>query len=90
MKRDLMRRLIALYICLLIAGSLMRGSAKPSLGSDAPTLVPESNSGPVAQTLTPVPPPSSDAETSVGVPHAPQSSGAIEYEKLCKEVLSRV
>ena len=27
MKRDLMRRLIALYICLLIAGSLMRGSA---------------------------------------------------------------
>ncbi len=53
----------------------MDGSAKPSPGSDAPTLVPESNSGPIAQTLTPVPP-SSDAETSVGVPHAPQSSGA--------------
>src|SRR2546430_1455973 len=54
----------------------MHGFAKPAPGSDAPTLVPEGNSGPVAQTLTPVPPPSSDAETSVGVPHAPQSSGA--------------
>src|SRR5436190_17665013 len=53
----------------------MDGSAKPSSGSDAPTLVPESNSGPIAQTLTPVPP-SGDAETFVGVPNAPQSSGS--------------
>src|SRR6266550_4236163 len=53
----------------------MDGSAKPSSGSDAPTLVPESNSGPIAQTLTPVPP-SGDAETFAGVPNAPQSAGS--------------
>jgi len=52
----------------------MPGSAKPSPGSDDPTLVPE-NSGTIAQTLTPVPP-SSDATTSAGVPNAPPSSGA--------------
>src|SRR5882724_6005163 len=52
----------------------MPGSAKPSPGSDDPTLVPE-NSGTIAQTLTPVPS-SSDAATSAGVPVAPQSPPA--------------
>src|SRR5882724_1083416 len=52
----------------------MPGSAKPSPGSDDPTLVPE-NSGTIAQTLTPVPP-NSDAETFGGVPNSPQSSAS--------------
>src|SRR5438874_10202243 len=52
----------------------MRGSEKPLPGSDAPTLVPE-NSGTIAPTLTPIPQ-TSDAETFVGVPNAPPSSGS--------------
>src|SRR5947207_4975738 len=52
----------------------MRGSEKRLPASDAPTLVPE-NSGTVAPTLTPIPQ-SSDAETFVGVPNAPPSSGS--------------
>src|SRR6266576_5219518 len=52
----------------------MRGSEKRLPASAAPTLVPE-NSGTIAPTLTPIPQ-SSDAETFVGVPSAPQSSGS--------------
>src|SRR5207249_7034495 len=52
----------------------MRGSEKRLPASDAPTLVPE-NSGTVAPTLTPIPQ-SSDAETFVGVPNGPPSSGS--------------